>query len=231
MELIGKTAAIVPAAGTGKRMGKDVPKQFLSIQGKPIFIYTLEVLDRCRMVDEVVLVMAPDHLERAREHIEEFGVRKVTQVIAGGRERQDSVMNGLQNLTQVSVVLVHDGVRPFATEKQVKAVIQMVRKHGAAIVAVPAKNTIKRVDNGRVEVTLNRDLLWQVQTPQGFRFDLLKQAYEQAYADKCYMTDDSALVERLGHTVHIVEGDYRNIKITSPEDLAVAEAYLALEAS
>ena len=231
MELSGKTVAIVPAAGTGKRMGQDVPKQFLSIRGKPIFIYTLEVLDRCSEVDEVILVMTPAHLDRAREYIKEFGIQKVIQVIEGGRERQDSVMNGLNILNQPSVVLVHDGVRPFATEQQIEAVIQAVKKHGAAILAVPVKNTIKRINEDKVEVTLNRNLLWQVQTPQGFRFDWLKRAYEQAYADKCYMTDDSALVERLGHTVHVVQGDYKNIKITAPEDLAVAEAYLAMEDS
>ena len=225
-----KTVAIVPAAGVGRRMGHDVPKQFLSLGNKPIFIYTLKTLDLCPSVDGVILVMTASHVEQAGQLIKDWQIRKTIQIISGGKERQDSVRNGLEAVpADTTIVLVHDGVRPFASVQNIEDVIRDVRTYGAAILGVPTKNTIKKIDNGWVKETLNRDLLWQIQTPQGFRLDWLQKAYTKAFTDGYYMTDDAALVERLGHRVRIVEGEGKNIKITSHEDLILAEAYLVEE--
>jgi len=223
----GKVAAILPSAGSGRRMGENIPKQFLKIQGKPIFVYTLEKFDLCQLINEVVLVVRTEDVDGVKKTVEEWGIRKVSNVIAGGRERQDSVLSGLKILSEeVNIVVIHDAVRPFVSVKKIEEVVKVAGEKDAAISAVPMKDTIKRGEDGRVEATLDRSLLWSVQTPQAFKTDLIKRAFEKAKQDGVYATDDSSLVERLGYPVYIVEGEERNIKITSPEDLIIAEVFV-----
>ena len=219
-----QVVAIIPCAGLGRRMGQVIPKQFLEIQGKPLLIYTLDKFERCPEINRVVLVVPSDHIETARAMIERWGMNKVDKVIAGGEERQDSVANGLGELPEeCGIVIVHDGVRPFVSTEKIQEVIAEAREKGAAILAVPVKDTVKRGMDGCVEETLERESLWAVQTPQGFRTDWIKTAYEKARRDGYCGTDDAALVERCGYRVTIVEGEERNVKITSPEDLEWAE--------
>ena len=220
----GKVAAIVTAAGPGKRMGQRVPKQFIEILGKPLFIHTLEKFDACRIIAEVVLVVPPDALKGARTALDASGIRKVRRVVGGGKERQDSVRNGLDALDDaVRWVAVHDGVRPFVSVSKIEEVVSAAQDHGAAILALPVRDTVKRVGDEGVEETVEREALWAAQTPQVFRTDWLREGYRKARVDGFRGTDDASLVERLGHAVKIVEGEERNIKITSPEDLALAE--------
>ena len=219
-----QVVAIIPCAGLGRRMGGVVPKQFLEIQGKPLLIYTLDKFERCPEIHRVVLVVPPDHIETARAMTERWGMDKVFTVVAGGDERQDSVANGLRELPEeCEIVIVHDGVRPFVSTVKIQEVVAAAREEGAAILAVPVKDTVKRGGDGCVEETLERNSLWAVQTPQGFRIDWIRTAYKKAREDGYSGTDDAALLERCGYRVSIVEGEERNIKITSPEDLAWAE--------
>ena len=222
-----KIAAILPSAGSGKRMGENIPKQFLKIQNKPIFVYTLEKFDSCALINEIVLVVRIEDVDVVKQLVKKWGIKKVTRVVAGGEERQDSVLNGLKALSEeIDVVVVHDAVRPFVSIKKIEEVVKIALEKDAAILAIPIKDTIKRGRDGYVEATLNRKLLWAVQTPQVFKVDLIKKAFEKAKEDGIYATDDSSLVERLGHPVYIVEGEEKNIKITSPEDLLIAETFV-----
>lgn len=224
----GKVVAIVVAAGFGERMGSKIPKQFLEIRGKPIVGYTLEKFDLCSEVDEVILVVQAEHVQDAREMLNECSIQKVCRVVAGGPERQDSVQNGLKNLPEgVEIVIVHDAVRPFVSVKKIGEVVEAARDGGAAVLAVHVKDTTKRGKHRWVEETLDRDDLWHVQTPQCFRADWIVEGYERAGQDGYSTTDDAALVERLGYDVKIVEGEDRNIKITSPVDLLLAEIFVS----
>jgi len=226
-----KVVAVVPAAGAGRRMGGGIPKQLLEIGGKPVVIRTLETLDRCPAVDGVILVVPGDRVEGVKEAVATWRIQKVFRVVPGGAERQDSVQRGMDVLPDgVEIVVVHDGVRPFVAAEKVEEVVEAARYHGGAVLAVPAKNTIKRGVEGWVEETLRREFLWQVQTPQAFRAEWIKEAYEKAKQEGCYTTDDAALVERLGHRVRIVRGDEENIKITSPLDILLGEALLRRKA-
>lgn len=219
--------ALVPAAGSGKRMGGDRSKQYLEIGGKPIIVHTLNLLDSCENISEVCLIVPEDDCAYACEMLDEMRFIKPVKVVPGGRERQDSVRNGLDSIYGCDIVMVHDGVRPFVTEEILNRCIEETLLYGATVVAVPAKDTIKSVDEERnVIETLERKRLWQIQTPQTFRYDLLKDAFKKAYNDAFYGTDEAMLVERLGHKVKVIEGDYRNIKITTPDDMIVAEAIL-----
>lgn len=217
--------ALIPAAGTGRRMGTDKSKQYLEVGGRPILAHTLEVFDRCDAVSEVYLIVHEDDCAFACEIIDGMRFSKSIKVIPGGKERQDSVRNGLSSIYKCDMVMIHDGVRPFVTEEIIDRAIEETVKYGATTVAVPAKDTIKSVDgDGFVIETLERKKLWQIQTPQTFRYEIIKEAFDRAYADGFYGTDDAALVERLGYKVKIVEGSYQNIKITTPEDMVIAEA-------
>ena len=218
-----KVTAIVPAAGCGKRMGRRIPKQFLTLRGKPIFVHTLEKLENSRLISTIILVVLADEVENARLTIAEWGIRKVTRVVSGGKERQDSVWNGLESIpADAKIVVVHDAVRPFVSVGKIDKVVRAAQKEGAAVLAVRAKDTVKRGQDGWVEETLNRDEVWLVQTPQAFRADWIKEAYAEARRDGTVSTDDAALVERMGYRIRIVEGEERNIKITSPEDFRLA---------
>lgn len=217
------TGVIVVAAGRGTRMGSKESKQYLMLQDKPIVIHTLEVFDRHPLITEIILVTGAQDVERCISWIHEFGMTKKIKVIAGGAERQHSVYQGLLHMNS-PWVLVHDGVRPFVTQQQITSCYEAAVQHGAAVLAVPVKDTVKQVDGqGWVTATPDRRSLWAIQTPQAFRRSELIQAHEVAEAEGFIGTDDSMLIERLGVHVMVVEGGYANIKITTPEDLDYAE--------
>jgi len=230
MKPTGRVVAIVPAGGAGKRMGSTTPKQFRMLGEWPMMLYSLRVLDQSPSVAEVILVVPKEERARAlAEVIERYGVKKVLKVVAGGATRQESVSNGLQETeADVEIVVVHDAVRPFVTEDLIERSIEMARKVGGAVVAIPMKDTPKQVgQDGSIQRTLDRTGLWHAQTPQTFRRAILLEAYRVALADHIHATDDAALVERLGQPVGIVPGSWENIKITTPEDMMIAEAILA----
>lgn len=224
-----KTAAIIPAAGQGVRMGSDVPKQFLALNGKSILNHTLTAFHRCSAVQEIVLVMAQNEIESVRGGLLE-GAAKVGRIVAGGAQRQDSVGNGLEALAEdTDIVVVHDGVRPFVTPEMITASIEAAQECGAVITAIPLSDTIKKVNKEHfVERTVDRDGLWRVQTPQTFRYALLKEAFAKAAADRFYGTDEGSLIEHLGHPLKVIPGSELNIKITRVEDLALGEKIATL---
>ncbi|NKB82320.1 MAG: 2-C-methyl-D-erythritol 4-phosphate cytidylyltransferase [Nitrospirales bacterium] len=225
-----RVAAIVPAAGRGIRMGMGTPKQFLTLGGIPLLIHALQVLDRVHEVNEIVLVVpAADLASCTHDILPAFHFTKVIRLVQGGAQRQDSVRHGLEAIYKdFDLALVHDAVRPFLSIKMVREAIEGASQHGACIVAVPMRDTIKRVKHGEmVDSTLDRESLWLAQTPQVFRTALLREAHKQGIRDEIQATDDAALVERLGHPVAIVEGSAENMKITRPEDLVIGEAILA----
>ncbi|WP_379136780.1 2-C-methyl-D-erythritol 4-phosphate cytidylyltransferase [Paenibacillus sp. sgz500958] len=214
---------VIVAAGRGTRMGTAESKQYLLLKDKPIVVHTLEVFQRHEMISEVVLVTGAEDVQRCRDWIEHYKLDKVTAVVPGGTERQYSVYQGLLRLG-TEWVMVHDGVRPFVRPEEIKACYERAVQVGASVLAVPVKDTIKQVDgNGQVVSTPDRRSLWAIQTPQTFRLSELKDAYELAARDGFVGTDDSSLAERAGIAVSVVEGNYSNIKITTPEDLDFAE--------
>ena len=224
--------ALIPAAGMGKRMGASINKQYLQLGGQAIVARTLTVFEQSPLIDGICLVIPEDEIPYCREQVVEAGgFRKVLAIVAGGKERQNSVMNGLTFLqghaAADDVVLIHDGVRPFITNAMLRESIEVAANCDGALVAVPAKDTIKTVRDNIVIDTPDRATLWQAQTPQSFRYCVIHQAHSRAIADGFAGTDDASLVERQGGRVRIVAGDYRNIKITTPEDLVLAEAFLA----
>lgn len=222
-----KHVAIITAAGIGKRMGSSQPKQYLELGGKPILCRTLEVFEAAKLVDAIVLVTDPNSLTLVKDLIlKQCRAPKVKWVVAGGEKRQDSVSRGLKAVPLgCEIVCVHDGVRPFVTPELIDKSIEEAKAHGACIVAIPMKDTIKRVDGeGRIVETVERAGLWRAQTPQTFRYDVLESAMNQAMTEKFYGTDEASLVERYGHDVYILAGNERNIKITTPEDLVIAES-------
>lgn len=217
------------AAGRGTRMGTSESKQYLPLRGKPILVHTLEVFERMDEVGEIVVVAGSGEEERCRRLAEQYGLSKVKAVVAGGSERQHSVYNGVKALGgRTDWVMVHDAVRPFVTSSAVRACCAAAEKHGAAVLAVPVKDTIKQVDEaGMIASTPDRKSLWAIQTPQAFRRGLLTEAHERARAEGFVGTDDAMAVERLGARVAVAQGDYTNIKITTPDDLPYAEFLLA----
>ncbi|KIL38402.1 2-C-methyl-D-erythritol 4-phosphate cytidylyltransferase [Gordoniibacillus kamchatkensis] len=217
---------VVVAAGRGTRMGTAESKQYLPLGGKPILVHTLETFERMAEASEIVLVVGAGEMERCLDYAVEYGLRKV-RVVAGGAERQHSVRAGLKALgAEVEWVLVHDAVRPFAEPAHIIACWQEAVAHGAAVLAVQVKDTIKVVDEGGIiRSTPDRRTLWAIQTPQAFRRPLLEKAHAAAERDGVLGTDDAMLVERLGQPVRVVQSDYTNIKITTPDDLAWAQWY------
>jgi len=230
MAKTGRVTAVVPAGGTGKRMGAGAPKQFLMLGGVPMMVHTLRALERAPSVTDVVLVVPKEEQARAlSEVVERHGLKKVLKVVPGGATRQESVHHGLHEVAEdVEIVVVHDAVRPFVTPDLIERSIEAARKHGGAIAAVPMKDTPKQAGpDGLIQRTLDRHELWLAQTPQTFRRALVVEAYRKAEIEHVHGTDDAALVERLGHKVGLVEGSWENIKITTPEDMILAEAILA----
>ncbi|MFD2703713.1 2-C-methyl-D-erythritol 4-phosphate cytidylyltransferase [Paenibacillus shunpengii] len=214
--------AVIVAAGKGTRMGYAESKQFLLLQDKPIFIHTLEVFSRVSRIKEMIVVTGAADVKRCEEWIHKFGLEAQVRVTAGGSERQDSVYAGLKQLTS-DYVLVHDGVRPFVTPELIENCMEAAMEHGAAVLAVPVKDTIKQVnEEGIIMSTPDRRSLWSIQTPQAFRLSALLEAHERAMQEAFLGTDDAMLIERLGKQVKVVEGRYTNIKITTPDDLDYA---------
>ncbi|WP_308636601.1 2-C-methyl-D-erythritol 4-phosphate cytidylyltransferase [Paenibacillus silvisoli] len=230
MEAAGaKWGVVVVAAGRGTRMGTAESKQYLLLQDKPILVHTLERFQAMDDIAEVALIVGQDDVERCQGFVQAYGLDKVKQVAAGGSERQHSVHRGLAALSEtVEWVMVHDGVRPLVTERAVRACMDKALQTEAAVLAVPVKDTIKQVnETGVITATPDRRSLWAIQTPQAFRRSLLRQALDEAAKDGFLGTDDAMAVERLGVSVSVAEGDYTNIKITTPEDLPYAEFLLA----
>jgi 2-C-methyl-D-erythritol 4-phosphate cytidylyltransferase len=224
-----RVIAIIPAAGAGRRMGSAVEKQFLHLRGIPILAHTLRVFDKSPKIDGIVLVVAPQQRQALEgEVLGPHPCEKLLRVIDGGAERQDSVANGLRAIPpDCELVVVHDGVRPLVSIDLLEAVLEAAHHYGAAIAAIPAGDTVKQADSQKVVATLERETIWLAQTPQIFRAKLLRRAYEKAARDQAVVTDDAALVERIGVTVHLVHGSPENIKVTTPGDLLLAEAILA----
>jgi 2-C-methyl-D-erythritol 4-phosphate cytidylyltransferase len=223
-------AAVITAAGIGRRMGMDKPKQYLSVAGQPIIVHTLNRFVGVQGLRDVVVGVPPEDVASfATRILGAFGFPAHWKVIAGGDVRQQSVHNGLKALpSDVEVVVIHDGVRPFVTRATIERSIEAARSDGACMVGMPLKETIKRVGGeSMIHETLDRTPLWGAQTPQTFRFALIREAYARATSEHFVGTDDAMLVERLGHNVRALAGDYRNIKITTPEDLDIAEAIAA----
>lgn len=227
-----KAFVLIPAAGMGRRMGASINKQYLQLGDVPIVARTISIFEQAPFIDGIFLVIPEEEIPYCREHVvEACGFSKVLEIVPGGKERQHSVMNGLKALQRLAhkddVVLIHDGVRPFITQSLLQESIAVALSNDGALVAVPVKDTIKTVRDGIVVDTPARDALWQAQTPQSFRFSIIHAAHLAAEREGFVGTDDASLVERQGGTVRVVRGDYRNIKITTPEDLVLAEAFLA----
>jgi 2-C-methyl-D-erythritol 4-phosphate cytidylyltransferase len=225
-----RTVALVPAAGRGLRIGGSVPKQFLAIGGQPLILQSLRVLQASSLVDEIILAVPQGEMDYClKEIVAKHRLTKVTKVVPGGHERQDSVRHALEAVhDDVEMVVVHDAVRPFLTERMLEEVVKTARVKGAAIIALPMKDTVKQVRADHViERTVDRQSLWLAQTPQAFRRDWLLAAHRKAYAEGVRATDDAYLIEWAGHSVSVVEGSGENIKVTRPEDMVIAEAILA----
>ncbi|KMY48193.1 2-C-methyl-D-erythritol 4-phosphate cytidylyltransferase [Peribacillus loiseleuriae] len=217
---------VIPAAGQGKRMKAGKNKLFIELIDTPIIVYTLQVFDRDPDCKRIILTINPEEESIFTSLIEQYGIKKVTKLVPGGKERQQSVFNGVKEIKEDGLVLVHDGARPFIDHSLIKRLTEAASSHGGAIVAVPVKDTIKKVKENMVIETVERSSLWAVQTPQAFRVSILKKAHEEAEKDDYLGTDDASLLERKGQPVVIIEGDYDNIKITTQEDLYFAEAIL-----
>jgi 2-C-methyl-D-erythritol 4-phosphate cytidylyltransferase len=220
--------AIIVAAGEGKRAGAGRAKQFREISGTPIIIHTLRRFEHCTSIERLVLVAPPAEVNDTLALTSKYELRKVGSVVPGGRTRLESVWAGLQavDARSAGVVAVHDGVRPLVTAEEIDLVVAEATENGAAILATPLVETVKESKGRFVERTLDRGKLWRAQTPQCFRYDLLRRAYEKALDEDVEATDDSMLVERLGIEVSIVEGGSHNLKITTTEDIALAEFLL-----
>ena len=216
--------AIIAAAGRSQRMGgRD--KLFAVVGGQPLLAHTLSAFAGCRGVHRVVLVLSPENMERGRELVAEAGFSKVAAVCQGGERRQDSVRNGLEALASCQWVVVHDGARPLVTAGLIERGLEAAKETGAAIAALPIGDTVKEVEPpGLIGRTLSRGGLWAAQTPQVFRYDILREAHQRAQAEA---TDDAALVEELGYQVKVFEGSPRNMKVATAADLALVEALLA----
>lgn len=239
-----KVTAIIPAAGSGLRMKGKVPKQFLLLDGLPILVHTLKALELASKIDEVILVVPEAQISFCQtEIVNKYNLKKISKVIPGGEQRQDSVYEGLRAVSpDTDWVMVHDGVRPFVTQEMIESAIETAKKaKDGAVVAIPMRDTPKEVSSdlptaclpdrqgqaGQITRTLDRQRLWLAQTPQVFRRLLFLRAHEVARSQGIYGTDDAALVERLGGCVRIVLGSEENIKVTTPADLKLAEAIIA----
>ena len=225
--------AVVLAAGRGTRMGTQTAKQYLELQGKPILVYALEVFEQSAVVDDILLMTDKDHVEYCKKEIcEKYGIKKVSAVAPGGKERYESVWKALCILKergQSGFVMIHDGARPFVTEEILKRGLQKVKETGACVIGMPSKDTVKLSDEeGYVKETPNRKCVWTIQTPQIFSYSLIREAHDSIrQKDMSKITDDAMVAEHeTGVKIRFSEGSYRNIKITTPEDMKTAEAFL-----
>ena len=220
-----QAAAVIVAAGRGERLGATIPKAFVAVAGVPMLLHAARRVALSPEVGCIVVVVGASDVDRARMLLMQHGVRNVTAVVPGGAHRQDSVFAGLSHLGEAPVAVVHDGARPLVPPDVVTAVIQAAAETGAASAGLPVRETVKLVDGADARQTLDRDRLWVAHTPQAFRTALLREAHHRAKAEGFYGTDDAVLVERLGYAVRMVEDSPRNLKVTVPADLDLAEAY------
>jgi 2-C-methyl-D-erythritol 4-phosphate cytidylyltransferase len=220
--------AIVLAAGRSTRMGGGLNKQFIELLGKPLVCYSLAAFEQCCVIDAIVLVRRPDCAAQAEQIVRDFGFKKVVAFADGGPERQNSVWNGLEKCDPATeIVAVHDGARPLTTPALIEATVASARSFGTGIAATKVVDTIKEANDDKTVIrTVDRTKLWAVQTPQTVRFQLLREAYAKVFEKDVVVTDEAAAVERLGHRVDLVETGFLNLKITTPADLALAEALL-----
>ena len=229
-----RASAVIAAAGQGKRFGDGLPKQFLPLGGKPVLAYSIETFSNSDLIGEIIIVVPDDWARAVKTNIvDRFAFPKVTKIIPGGSERQDSVLNGFNSLSgKPDIVAVHDGARPLVSIELLEEVIREASACGAALAALPSNDTIKKSSPDLyVDSTVARESLWSAQTPQAFRYDLLKNALSKAAEDGFRGTDESLLVERTGVKVKIVKGSPYNIKITTPEDLRLGELILKMKSS
>ena len=217
---------IIPAAGQGKRMGAGKNKLLLELNKIPVLIHTLKVFEEDELCQGIILAVNPLDTEEFKCLLNKYRVKKVLDLVPGGKERQDSIYNALKTVNNDGIILVHDAARPFILKEDIHRLLDTAQVTGAAIIGVPAKDTMKTVGNHVVMATVERSSLWAVQTPQAFRFSVLYKAYEHAEKEHFIGTDDSSLVERISHPVTMVEGDYDNIKLTTKEDLFFAQAII-----
>ncbi len=225
---MSKNCAVIVAAGRGKRMKSNVNKQFIYIKGKPLLYYSINAFNKNSFIDNIVVVCAKNEIEYCRKNVvEKYNLNKVKKIVEGGRERQNSVFNGLKALENCDIVLIHDGARPFVTEKIIKDGIRYANMYGACACGMKPKDTIKsKGKNGFSKGTLSREGLFLVQTPQCFKYDLIYDCHKTVIEEKIQATDDTMVVEYCRNKVYLYEGSYDNIKITTPEDLNVAESML-----
>lgn len=223
-----KTSAIIVASGVGSRMKTDIPKQFLEVFGKPIIAYTINAISNCTNVDEIVVVTLPDYIVFCNDVVNEFNFKKVSKIICGGSTRQESVRNGLLELSDdTDVVVIHDGARPLVEPDIIKDSVHSALKFGCAAVGVKMKDTVKVVDSdGYILSTADREKLWQVQTPQTFKKDIILSLYKNLESSDIQFTDDCMLAEAAGYKVKIIPGSYENIKITTPQDIFIMKGLL-----
>ena len=223
-------SAIIVAGGKGERMGPDVDKAFLSLGAKPVLVYSLLAFEKCPDVDEVILVVRKERVEAARCAVQMFGCKKVIKIVAGGNQRQQSVANGLDEISEeAEVVAVHDGARPCVTLDLISETIKSARQYGSGVAAVKITDTVKEVEKGMIiSQTIDRTKLWRVQTPQAFKVALLRKAFEMVRKKKVKITDEAAAVELICDNVRLVQSSSSNIKITSPDDLVLAAALMRL---
>ncbi len=220
-----RAASVVVAAGKGSRMGTSVKKQYLDLKGVPILIRTLKIFEESDEISETILVVSSEDIKYAQDLVDKYNLKKVFQIIPGGKTRSESVYNGLKKVSgDCDLVAVHDGARPLLSKSTLKKCIDFSKKHNSAVAAVKVKDTIKIVEeNNVINKTLPRNKLWAVQTPQIFNRNLLLKCYKMAMAEGVSATDDASILEYYGYEVKVVEGEYDNIKITTPEDIILAE--------
>ncbi|SHH44224.1 2-C-methyl-D-erythritol 4-phosphate cytidylyltransferase [Tepidibacter thalassicus] len=224
-------SVVIVAAGKGKRMNSNINKQYIKLNEKEIITYTIEVFDKNKNIDEIIVVIRKDEEKFFMEHIlNRYKFNKNIKIAYGGNERQDSVYNGIKKVdSDCDIVLIHDGARPFITDEIINNSIKEAKKNKAVVVGVPVKDTIKILDdNNIIKGTPKRKYLWAVQTPQVFEYRLIKRAYEKAFEENYYGTDDATLVEKYGYNVKMIMGSYENIKITTKEDINFGEEILRI---
>ena len=221
--------AIIVAAGNGTRMKKKTPKQFLELKNKPILVYTLETFQKTDIIDKIVLVCQESFILYCHELAAKYSLNKIKKIIPGGCKRQVSVGNGLK-FVDTDIVCIHDGVRPFVNQNLIKNIIEECEENDGCICAIKPKDTVKFYNNHVIK-TLDRENIYLAQTPQAFKTNILKSCYIKSQKENIYFTDESSLMEYYNHKIKIIDGDYLNIKITTPEDLFFANAYLDLQKS
>jgi len=222
-----KITAIILAAGTGERMCCDCNKAFVKLN-KPLLYYSLLPFEQHKEVNNIIIVLHGNDIDECKQLVAKYNITKVSDIIIGGETRQQSSYNGVSAATDSDIIMIHDAARPFVTKDIVTNSISDAEQHGASVVAVQVKDTIKQAEQNTITKTLDRNNLWEIQTPQTFKADLIKQAHEQAKEDNLKATDDAALVEHLGKEVKITQGSYDNIKITTPKDLKFAQHLLGI---